>query len=232
MTPKELLENMIRYCKNNNLNSIEFRASETKFPSETKHFRTDLGHVLKIDKAEKEIFKSFSENTKRNIKKAQKEKVIIKLRNDEEGIRVFYKMQCETRKKHGLPPQPYKFFLNLLKLIVFQGMCDILLAKHNGKFIAGAVYLKIGKKILYKFGASFSKYHHLRANHFIMWEAIRRHRLEGYENFDFGRTEFENEGLRRFKLGFNTDEKLIYTTLFDINTRTFLPVNTKTVGNS
>ena len=79
----ELLETMILYCKNNNPNSMEFRASETE------HFRTDLGHVLKIDKTGKEIFKSFSENTKRNIKKSQKENVIIKLSNGENGIRIF-----------------------------------------------------------------------------------------------------------------------------------------------
>lgn len=227
---EELLENIISYCKKNNLDSIEFRSSETKFPFETEHFRTDLRHILKLDRSEKELFKSFSENTRRNIKKAQKENVIVKLRNDEEGIRVFYKMQCDTRRKHGLPPQPYKFFFNFLKTIAYSGMCDILLAKHNGNFVAGAIYLKIGKKILYKFGASFLKYQHLRGNHIVMWEAIRKYIQEGFEEFDFGKTETENEGLRRFKLGFNTDEFFIYNTTFKVVTNDFLPVKSKTVG--
>ena len=37
-----------------------------------------------------------------------------------EAVRIFYSLQCQTRKKHGLPPQPFKFFLNIHKHILSQ----------------------------------------------------------------------------------------------------------------
>ncbi len=139
-------------------------------------------------------------------------------------------MTCETRRKHGSPPQPYNFFKIIYKNIILKKLGDILLAQIDHRYIAGAIYLKIGKKIQYKFGASFSKYHNLRGNHLVMWEAIKRYAHEGFEEFDFGRTELNHEGLRRFKLGFNTEERLIYTSRYDLKTNSFITSDTKTEG--
>src|SRR4030066_163040 len=47
---------------------------------------------------------------KRNIKKSEREGVEVKILNSLESLNEFYKLNCITRKKHGLPPQPYNFF--------------------------------------------------------------------------------------------------------------------------
>ena len=225
-----LSEDIINYSKKEKLKYIEFRSSKNRYPFETEHFRTDFRHILKLDKGETDLLKSFSENTRRNIKKANKEKVTLKLLNNDLGMKIFIDMNCETRKKHGLPPQPNIFFESILKNIINKGYGDIILAVKDETYIAGAIFFKLGKKLLYKFGASYSKYFELRGNHFVMWEAIKKYRAEGYEEFDFGRTEIEHEGLRRFKLGWNTNELSIFTTRYSIEKRKFLPVNLKTEG--
>ncbi len=225
-----LQKEVIAYSKKNKLDYIEFRSSDTKFPFEPIEFRTDLRHILLLQKDENKILKSFSDNTKRNIKKANRENVQVVIKNDVKGLKIFYEMTCETRQKHGLPPQPYSFFSTIYRNIIGKSIGDILLARHNDNYIAGAMYFKIGKKILYKFGASFSKYQNLRGNHLVMWEAIRKYTNEGYEEFDFGRTEINHEGLRRFKLGFNTEERLIYTSRYDLKSQSFISSETKTHG--
>jgi hypothetical protein len=226
----EIFESILNYCKSKKIKFIEFKSLSQNFPPNVSVFRKDFIHKLKIDLPDNELFKSFSDNTKRNIKKATKEGVELIIKNDERGMIEFYKMNCVTRQKHGLPPQPYAFFNSILKNIINVGSGDILFATKDNDNIAGAIYLKFGKKLLYKFGASYSEFFELRGNNFVMWEAIKKYSSEGFEEFDFGKTEIENAGLRRFKLGWNTEELQIYTTRYDINNNKFLEASTKTRG--
>ncbi len=226
----EIVSEIFSYAKNQNLKYVEFRSSETKFPHQSDNYRTDLRHILFLNKSENETFKSFSENTRRNIKKTAKSNVVVVIKNDIDGLNFFYKMFCVTRQKHGLPPQPIKFFKNIFEYIIKKGRGDIVLAKHNNQFIAGAVYFKFGEKILYKFGASYPVFNELKGNNAVMWFAIQKYINEKYKEFDFGRTEINHEGLRRFKLSWNTEERFIYTSKYDIKTSKYLPAKIQTDG--
>ena len=225
-----LIKEIIRFAVKDKIKYLEFKSTKTRLPFETDNHRKDLRHTLNLIIGEKDLFSNFSENTKRNIKKADKSKLRLSILNNERGIEIFYKMMCETRKKHGLPPQPFSFFLNIGRYIIMSRLGDIFLASKDENYIAGAIYFKIGKKVLYKYGASYNKYNELRGNHFVMWQAIKKYMSEGYKEFDFGRTETTNEGLRRFKLGWSTVESFIYTTKYDPLERIFLPASTKTEG--
>ena len=154
----------------------------------------------------------------------------MKVQNDESGIKNFYEMMCETRKKHGLPPQPFVFFKNILDIIISKGLGEILFAIKDNKYISGAIYLKFGKKLIYKYGASYSEYLKYRGNHFVMWEAIKRYKDEGYEEFDFGETDLEHEGLKRFKSGWNANELSIYTTRYSLKEKNYIQVSPLTQG--
>jgi hypothetical protein len=80
--------------------------------------------------------------------------------------------------------------------------------------VAAAVFLQFGKKAVYKFGASDFRVQALRGNNLVMWEAIRVLAENGVESLHFGRTSLDNEGLRRFKLSWGTqEEKLEYLKL-------------------
>ena len=225
-----LAEEIINSLDIQNIKYIEFRTSRHLYPFETEQFRRDLRHILKLDKSESDLLKQCSDNTKRNIKKAAKEKLSLKVQNDENGIKNFYDMMCETRKKHGLPPQPFLFFKNIHDIIVTKGLGDILFAIKDNNYISGAIYLKFGKKLIYKYGASYPQYLKYRGNHFVMWEAIKKYRDEGYEEFDFGETDLENDGLKRFKRGWNANELSIYTTRYSLKEKNYLQVSPLTQG--
>lgn len=225
-----LLKEVIGCCEEKKMKYIEFRSPGTKYPIDAQEFRTDLRHLLQLKGNEVELFNFFSENTKRNIKKATKQKLSLKIKNDYSGIKIFYKMHCQTRKRHGLPPQPFVFFENIYKNIISKGTGDILFAMNDSSYIASAIYFKFGKKLLYKFGASITDNNELRGNFFVMWEAIKKYLSEGFEEFDFGRTELNHEGLQRFKRGWNTDEFFIYTSRYSVKGKIFLTTSTKTDG--
>ncbi|MCJ7552478.1 MAG: peptidoglycan bridge formation glycyltransferase FemA/FemB family protein, partial [Ignavibacteriaceae bacterium] len=178
--PDEMIQTILEICKKEKMNSVEFRTSNVKFPFNSQEFRTDLRHILKLNKNEPDLLKSFSENTKRNIKKAIKKNVKVFVKNEEAGLNIFYNMFCATRQKHGLPPQPFIFFKNIYEHIIKKGYGDIVLAEHNNNIIAGAVYFKFDDRILYKFGASYPKFNELRGNNAVMWFAIQKYLNENY----------------------------------------------------
>lgn len=163
-------------------------------------------HVLDISENEEKIFSQFRSSTKRNINKAYKEGIEIKFTNSFDSVKHFYKLNCITRKRHGLPPQPFKFFENVYKNLIAKDKGFVILAILNKNVLASNIYLHFGEKALYKYGASELKYQNLRANNLVMWEAIKWYIKKGYKSFSFGRTEPDNEGLRQFKNGWGTNE--------------------------
>lgn len=226
---KNVFSEVLELGKRNKWKYVEIRGGN-KFFTESDISTFDYNHTLDLTAGEEQQFKNFSSNTKRNIKKAEREGVIVEISNSLPATEIFYKMNCATRKKHGLPPQPKKFFLNLHKYVLSKNRGFIAIGKHEGKNIAGAVYLQFGDKALYKFGASYMQYQNLRANNIVMWEAIKHFVKEGYSSFCFGRTEPENEGLRKFKLGWGTSEHILNIYRYNFTKRSFLPVKTKTSG--
>lgn len=227
----ELLKKLIfDYCKNNKLKFIEFRTSEIRFPFDTQEFRTDLRHILRLSPDSAELKRNFSENTKRNIKSAVKTGLKIREDNSWNSLKNFYDLQSVTRKKHGLPPQPKLFFDNIYKHIISQNKGSMFFAYFDNKPVASLMFLTIGKKVLYKFGASINNNLPKGANHLLMWEAIKKYSKDGYKELDLGRTETNHEGLRRYKLGFGAEERIIYTTRFSFKANAFVAADSKTNG--
>lgn len=225
----ELFNEILKLGKCKKLKYLELRGGNKYLPDvEASTF--DYSHNLDIKLGEEKLFKNLSSNTKRNINKAIHEGVTIEISSSKSAIEDFYVMNCITRKKHGLPPQPVRFFDNLLKHVLSQDKGFIAIGKHNNMIIAGAVYLHIGNKALYKFGASMVEYQNLRANNLVMWEAIKYYSTKGFDSFCFGKTEPDNEGLRKFKLGWGATEEVLNTYRYNFNTNNFVSIKTKTSG--
>jgi hypothetical protein len=217
---QNILEDIIAYGKKAGWKSIEFRNGENPFLN-ARPSSNYYAHTLKLTPNEQDLLKSFRSSTKRNIKKAEKEGVKAELHQSYDAIKEFYRLNCITRKHHGLPPQPFLFFKNIFKHVISHDHGHTLLAYHNKKIIAGAVYFHFRDKALYKYGASETRYQHLRANNLVMWEAIKWYAKHGYQLFDFGRTEPENEGLLQFKRGWGTAEKSISYYKYDLTRNAF-----------
>lgn len=226
---KNLFEKIISFAKSQKLKYVEVRGGQ-KYFGDIAPSTIDYLHKLDLTKGEESIFKNLSSNTKRNIKKAEREDVTVSISGSEEALEDFYQMNCATRKKHGLPPQPKKFFENLHKYLLAKDKGFIAIARHQNKSVASALYMFTGKKAIYKYGASYMEFQNLRANNIVMWEAIKRCINDGYEEFCFGRTEPDNEGLRKFKLGWGTTEEVNNTYRYDLKKDSFVPLQTKTSG--
>lgn len=194
---------------------IEMRGGEELANTQTASI-TFYKHTLKLSNNEKQTLLNFRDSTKRNIKKAIKENVTIEITKSLKLLGEFYRLNCLTRKNHGLPPQPLHFFEKIYEHIITKNLGVIVSAKFQGQVIAAAIYFHFGKKAIYKYGASDKSYQHLRANNLVMWEAIKWYSQKGYKSLCFGRTELNHTGLRQFKVGWGTQESLIKYYKYDL----------------
>ena len=70
--------------------------------------------------------------------------------------------------------------------------------------------MKYKDTVIYEYGASRSEWVKLSPSPFLLWEAIKRSKEQGYKMFDFGRTENDNEGLSTFKKRWNAKQKTLH----------------------
>jgi hypothetical protein len=185
-------------------------------------FTTYLGHTIDLSQGEAKIFSSLRDSTRRNIGKAMAQGVAVNICNDSETIEEFFRLNCLTRKQHGLPPQPFHFFQKIYDHILSEGLGFVTLACHNGLNIAGAVFFHFGGTAIYKYSASDKEFQDLRANNLVMWEGIRWFCHNGYKNLCLGRTELENEGLQQFKSGWGPKVHKIHYLKYDLRKNSFV----------
>jgi hypothetical protein len=65
--------------------------------------------------------------------------------------------------------------------------------------VAAIVTLKFGKTMVYKYGASDSRFNNLGGTPFLFWKAIEEAKAEDLHALDLGRSDLNNDGLIRFK---------------------------------
>jgi hypothetical protein len=218
----EAMSELIRHGKNARWRSIELRCCES-FSAEAKPSASYLGHSLDLDGDEARLFRGFRASTQRNVRKAEREGVSVCSSTTADSMAEFCRLNCITRKEHGLPPQPQRFFRKLHEHILRNNGGFIVLGRLRRTCISAAVFLYFGNRVFYKYGASDKVMQHLRANNLVMWEAIRSCATGGFRSFCFGRTEHENEGLRQFKVGWGARESLIQYFRYDLREGRFVP---------
>jgi hypothetical protein len=188
------------------------------------------GHRLRLTDSEDVLFANVESSVQRAIRKAEKNGVRVEFSWSLDAVRVFYDLQCKTRRKHGLPPQPFCFFENIYAHVLSQNHGIVALARYEQQPVAACVYFHAGKKAIYKYGASDEAFQQVRANNLVMWEAIKCYAHHGFEELHFGRTSLANEGLRRFKLGWGTAEHKIEYVRYDRRQRAFVAVKDEASG--
>jgi CelD/BcsL family acetyltransferase involved in cellulose biosynthesis len=189
-----------------------------------------LGHRLDLRGGEDALSVRCDSSVRRAIRKAQQSGLSVEFSRDLDAVRAFHKLLCKTRRRLGVPPQPFAFFANIHRHVLAQEQGWVVLARQRQVPVAGAVYLQSGRTAIFKFGASDEAYQDLRANNLVMWEAIKHYAGRGFEVLDFGRTSHTNGGLRKFKLSWGTDERRIEYVRHDCRTGAFAVVNDASSG--
>lgn len=155
-------------------------------------------HRLSLAFDENELFRRLhKDSVQRRIRRAERAGLIEKTGRSEALARDFYKLFIITRRRHRLPPIPYKWFENLIA--AFNTAVEIRLAYKDGTAIAGIVTLRFRDVLYYKYGCSDVRFKQYGAIPWLFWRAILSGKSSGAIQFDMGRTEETNYGLLAFK---------------------------------
>ena len=165
-------------------------------------------HTLDLTATMAQLFRGLHEDSiQRKIRRAEREKISYETGRSEKLVDEFYRLLVITRKRHRLLPQPRTWFNNLIECM--GDKMQISLAQWNGAPIAAMLTLRNRSSVVYKYGCSDEKFHHLGGMPFLFWRLIEESKASGAEEIDFGRSDLDNEGLITFKDRFGTKRKLL-----------------------
>jgi CelD/BcsL family acetyltransferase involved in cellulose biosynthesis len=155
-------------------------------------------HIVSLARPAQGIFQSFHPSTiQRKIRRAEREGVRYEEGNSNRLLGEFYRLMLLTRRRHGVPPQPMEWFANLAR--AFGDRLKIGAALHGGRPAAAMVTLRHGPSLVYKYGCSDARLHHLGVMPYLFWLTIQGAQAAGVETFDLGRSDLNNPGLITFK---------------------------------
>ncbi len=209
----KLTNSILNLAANNQISSLELRGKYPNLPTLKVSSRYVI-HEIDLTPGEQTVWKRTHRMHRRNIKIAQENDVRIRLGETPEHLVDFFRLHSTTRRRQGIPIQPWKYFKTMQHLLFDKGHGFLLLAYRQGLCLAGAIFLQSKETLTYKYGASLEDGLRYRPNNLLMWTAIQKGCEESLSRFDMGRTDLENTGLREFKSRWGANEMpLVYTRL-------------------
>lgn len=171
-------------------------------------FQGYKNHTLSLEPEIEALRKSFHRTcVRQRINRAEQSNLTVKEACSEADMRTFYELHCMTRKKFGMPPQPYRFYQNMWKILHPQKMLGVLIAKYGSQPVSSLLMLKYKQRIHAEYMGTDDKFLQHSPNILLFWKAIQKSKAEGYQFFDFGGSHASNIALINFKRRWGTVEE-------------------------
>jgi hypothetical protein len=155
-------------------------------------------HKVPLDKPLNTLFHNLHRNCiRRKIRRAEREDLVYNSGRSEALLRKFYSLLLRTRRRHCLPPQPLRWFRNLMGSM--SDNLTIRLVSKNDCPVAAMLSLSHKTTVTYKYGCSDERFHSLGGTSFLFWKAIQESKNQGMCELDLGRSELNHAGLVEFK---------------------------------
>lgn len=229
-TFETMFERLKKYAGENHWQSIGFHGGDGFFQPD-QAYTSYVNSFIELDGSAQELFAGFKSSTRRNIRKAQRSGVTTRIGKTQDDIEAFYRLNCLSRKDHGLPPQPLSFFKQIQLQVIAGGNGFVCLTHYKSKPIAGVVFLTHKNNAIFKYGASDKRFLHLRPNNLSMWRAIETCVQERFTLLDLGRSDVHHYGLLRFKRSWSASEKPIRYYRYDVRQQRFSNQKTSIVSS-
>jgi len=204
----EALTSILRHLRavvdRDKLKYVEIRLADAEFASEAircgfEPARSYYLHRVDLRPCLDDIFRSLDKDSvQRRIRRAERAELIEKCGRSEELLKAFYKLLIMTRKRHGVPPQPYSWFRNVLDCM--GDLAEIRMVCAGTNVPAAAILtLRFKDSVVYKYGCYDEEFKHLGVMPLLLWRAIEDAKAKGATEFDLGRSDENDTGLVAFK---------------------------------
>lgn len=167
-------------------------------------------HCMDLRQDIDELWAGLSGSARRAIRKARRKDLEVRVASDKDDLRAFFELHRGVRKyKYQLLAQPYRFFENIWDQFIAKDKGALIVADHKGQVVGGVLFLEWQNKFYYKFNASSPDHLSLRPNDLIVWKGVEYGQARNYDYLDFGLSDWDQEGLLRYKRKFASEEKTI-----------------------
>lgn len=200
--PSPLIDAATRLTHDHACRYLELRGQPAREPTDIAGLQTLRYYgtfLLDLQPSGAGVQDRFDRRAKRGIARASRSHVQVRFADDASAVRQYCRLNALTRRKHGVPPQPHRFFETLWAQLRPRGAVEILMAEYDGQVVAAIVLLAYRETVSYAYGASDQSYLRFAPNHALFDTAIAWAAERGYSYFDFGRTAPDNQGLMEFK---------------------------------
>lgn len=172
------------------------------------HVHTELTWMLDITPREEQLLAGMRKTTRQAIKKAQLAGVVVSI--DDTGVAVerFLPLYRATEQRHGFVRFPDEQIRAQVTLLAVSKRVLIVIARHGGRDVAGAIMVQFGPTVFYHHGASLKLPSNVPAAQLLQWEAIREAKRRGATKYNFWGVASDNQpyhpfaGITVFKKGF------------------------------
>lgn len=213
--PPPIFATVMQHGKSLSWASWEYRGGRKLFP-DAPASHSYFGHALALNPDSEAMFAQLDGNARTAVRKARQNGLFVEFSTDISAVRIFYRQLCATRRRQGMPPQPFDFFAAIHRHVLTAGRGLVAVARKGDIPVASAVFFHHEQTAIYKFAASDFALRHLQGSHLVLWSAIERYGQAGLRLLDFGRTSRLNVGLRRFKLAWRPRERDIEYVKYDL----------------
>ena len=159
-------------------------------------------------KSEEDVLKGMNQLWRRNIKKADKEGVVVEqgTRND---LKAFHDLYAHTAERDHFTPRGLAYFETMYDALSAEapGRITLWMARHDGDLVASTIAIRVGTHAWYSYGASSTEKREVRGSNAVQWAMIRDALANGAEVYDLrGITDTldsddSHVGLIQFKVG-------------------------------
>jgi hypothetical protein len=190
------------------LNPYDSTSEKITIASKYSKRRSLVTYTIDLSQGEEKIYSNFKKSCRNQIKQSLKNNLTITEGTDISHWRKYYDIYCDTIRRWGAKTI-YKLDWRIFEILFNKNNPAIKLwiVWYEGKAIAGDICFYSHGKIISWHIASLTDYHRLRPVHYFKYMITRDGIRNKYDWFDFD-TAGKNEGLRKFKESFGTEEKM------------------------
>lgn len=176
-----------------------------RFSDEQIQFRNTV--MIDLDDSEDNLLMRMKSKTRYNIRLAKRRGVTVRT-GDQADIDLLYQMYAHTAVRDEFIIRGQNYYREVWNTFFNAGLAEPLIAEVQGQPVGAVVIFRFGQRAWYMHGMSLDEHREKMFNHRLQWEAIRRAKSAGFQEYDmWGAPDTFNKndpmwGVYRFKEGF------------------------------
>ncbi len=199
----DIIDALSAYMKSHKLNFVRFVQKDSYGNLRSKKLLKYIEkhtHVLKLDMPVDDLWKNLEGRCRTAVRKAEKSGIEVMFVSDTKSIVEYYNILTDVYARQELIyPHPLEFFTGIFEKYQGENLY-MLIARMDGKVVAGGIFVFDSERAYYLNGASIREFNNTGVNNMLQWHSIMHAHKLGLKYYDFVGSDQERFG--NFKRSF------------------------------